>query len=861
MKAIIVISAVLLITLFIGCQGQQVMVTGRAYFTDINGGSGAVVCRPSEDMAANYVIKGPTQRTCGYYSYPVPPASQGRWGGVTSPYNQKSGMGFTPIKAEIVSLDQDFYFGQLTHFNFPITDAASGIVLNIILNVSDASGVNIIAETTYRFNLIIDETPNARPNGNPTYVCPYPGLVNCSDKITFQNSLNVNQSFTLGEVEYTLRLIGFKESASSGSSAVSYFISNEAGTSTAYLYARITAACPKSCQGGGKVVIVNDECKCDCSTRNPPCPAGSINSPDCTCICPDYGKCKNNGSVSINNGCNCICKNCTQPKVLNTVDCGCSCPTDYCGAGSIADQNTCSCNCASLAQCPIANEVRDSRCACKCQLSCPANKVENPDTRRCECICSASCQAGYTQNPSTCQCSCAKTCPNGQTLDLVACQCTDCSSSGNWTKNSTTGLCTVCPLSQASCGVGQTFSARDCKCVCDAIASVCNLYNNGTVVDLGAPCACRPCKAGECICGNGRLEPGEECDTGSVSTPCCELCKLTTNPCDDGNNCTIQDSCDGTTNMTCRGDYKCPRSTECGSIYCNATIGKCELLPYADNTPCGNGKIGDAVNLCLGRCKAGVCDNTETLCAADNDTTDCLLPKCEPSTGICSPVVSTYANCSDFNGCTINDRCLANGTCTGTPLNCPPSTNPCASVQCKFGQCVPVPKSGQACSDGNECTIGDICVGDVCFPGEPVECNKNTDVCNSGRCDPASGQCIIEPRPDTDNITCDDTYFCTKDDRCTNGTCVGVTDPALAGTIDCGYVPPGAGSQLAIILSVAGAAALIGAIAGLAFLIKKIRDSKILSPDSWNPDTFSSIGANPLYKGNQKVVDNRLFDN
>jgi len=63
-----------------------------------------------------------------------------------------------------------------------------------------------------------------------------------------------------------------------------------------------------------------------------------------------------------------------------------------------------------------------------------------------------------------------------------------------------------------------------------------------------------------------------------------------------------------------------------------------------------------------------------------------------------------------------------------------------------------------------------------------------------------------------------------------------------------------------IIFAIIGAAVLIGAIAGLAILIKKIRDSKLLNPDTWNPDTFSSIGSNPLYKGSEKTMDNALYD-
>jgi len=80
-----------------------------------------------------------------------------------------------------------------------------------------------------------------------------------------------------------------------------------------------------------------------------------------------------------------------------------------------------------------------------------------------------------------------------------------------------------------------------------------------------------------------------------------------------------------------------------------------------------------------------------------------------------------------------------------------------------------------------------------------------------------------------------------------------------------GYQPPGeapaAPNTIPItIITVTVATAAVGAIVGLAFLIKKVRDSRLLDPDTWNPDTFSSVGANPLYKGSVHTVDNRLYE-
>jgi len=102
-------------------------------------------------------------------------------------------------------------------------------------------------------------------------------------------------------------------------------------------------------------------------------------------------------------------------------------------------------------------------------------------------------------------------------------------------------------------------------------------------------------------------------------------------------------------------------------------------------------------------------------------------------------------------------------------------------------------------------------------------------------------------------------------DRCINGTCSGDVDQNQAtNNVLCGALPPttptSVNNNSIIIFAVAGAAALIGAIIGLAFLIKRIRDKKLLDAETWNPDTFSSVGSNPLYKGSEKSVDNRLYE-
>jgi len=371
------------------------------------------------------------------------------------------------------------------------------------------------------------------------------------------------------------------------------------------------------------------------------------------------------------------------------------------------------------------------------------------------------------------------------------------------------------------------------------------------VVDPSATCACKPCGPGECICGNHVVESGEECDPLDP-TPCCVGCVNTTLPCDDGNGCTDGDTCDG--KGVCKGDYKCPASTDCATITCTQSVGTCDVTPKADGSGCGNAPY----NLCNQRCASGECQTSPFVCPPDNNDTDCLIPMCNATTGSCDYVPADGIGCSDGNPCTINDICT-NGVCNGTAKICPATNNPCQTSVCSFGDCVIIQNTGQSCNaDNSLCTVDDLCVRGVCTPGTAVVC-ETTDVCKISACDATTGACVLTSVDAADNISCNDGNGCTKDDRCREqGTCEGDNDDSLA--LICFPPPPDSVQNPAIIaFSIAGAAALIGAIVGIAFLIRKIRNSQLMNPDSWNPDMFSSVGANPLYKGNKNVVDNALY--
>jgi hypothetical protein len=153
-----------------------------------------------------------------------------RWG--TSTGSGQSGLGFDPTNPPSgdYAPDTNFMLGKLRHYNNPIAGgtAASSVDLGLLTSVSGAVPVT----QSFAFRFLIDETPNAPP-------CAYPSTTPCADRITFQN-LDLSSSFSIGGQNYTLALVGF--SLDGGETISSFFDSQEGGTNTARLYARITAA-------------------------------------------------------------------------------------------------------------------------------------------------------------------------------------------------------------------------------------------------------------------------------------------------------------------------------------------------------------------------------------------------------------------------------------------------------------------------------------------------------------------------------------------------------------------------------------------------------------------------------------------
>src|SRR5262245_10571889 len=306
-------------------------------------------------------------------------------------------------------------------------------------------------------------------------------------------------------------------------------------------------------------------------------------------------------------------------------------------------------------------------------------------------------------------------------------------------------------------------------------------------------------------CGNGIIDPGEECDDGNrVAADCCSAtCHF--DPagasCDDeGNTCTT-DQCNGqgvclhtartgpchagafcTVNATCQGGVcqgtarDCSASSDqCNDGACDETADACVPRAKANGTACNDANACTQVD----SCQAGVCTGTSpVVCAGPDQCHD--AGTCDPATGTCSYAARADGTaCNDGNACTQTDSCQA-GTCTGqNPVVC------AAQDQChKVGTCNtatgtcsnPNKPNGASCDDGNPCTQTDSCQAGACTGQNPIVCTAQDSCHIAGTCNSATGTCSNPVK--ADGATCNDGNACTQTDTCQAGTCTG-TNPVV----------------------------------------------------------------------------------
>ncbi|MCO4761826.1 MAG: hypothetical protein KC502_09995 [Myxococcales bacterium] len=343
-----------------------------------------------------------------------------------------------------------------------------------------------------------------------------------------------------------------------------------------------------------------------------------------------------------------------------------------------------------------------------------------------------------------------------------------------------------CAGKKVSCDDGnpctQGACTKDLGCTSTAVP-------DGASCDDGNLCtAAGTCVSGQCagakakVCTSNKTCVASLCD-GSTGT-CKEQAAKVGALCTDGNACTSFDGCDA--QGVCKGSAtKCNDFNACTKDSCDKTKGGCQNV--AISGACDDGDACTVGETCSGKAGAVTCGGGKPKDCDDGEP--CTTDSCKG--GCVNTALKDGAACSDGKECTKPDSCKA-GKCKAGPDTCSCSksadcddSDPCTTDTCgSDSKCSSTPgKSGDSCDDGNPCTTADTCQSAdgklTCAGGKPKVCDDKNQ-CTTDSCDPKTG-CTSKPK--ANGATCDDGEPCTDSDACASGKCVGKPKTAAVGTL------------------------------------------------------------------------------
>ncbi len=310
-------------------------------------------------------------------------------------------------------------------------------------------------------------------------------------------------------------------------------------------------------------------------------------------------------------------------------------------------------------------------------------------------------------------------------------------------------------------------AARDCAdqngCTddsCNESTDTCDNLSNSAPCDDGNFCTTNDtCGGGTCSVFSPTCDDSNVCTDDSCNEEA-DSCSNVNNtaPCEDGNFCTVSDTCAG---GTCGSGpaRNCSDNNDCTNDSCNETTNVCDNV---NNTnACDDGLFCTVNDVCSG----GTCGGAARNCSDNND---CTNDVCNDTTDACTNPNNTNP-CEDGQFCTSGDAC-SGGACVGGPPNLCSDSNGCTDDTCNetTNACDHV-NNDDPCDSGVFCTVGGTCSGGSCV-GTARNCSDNND-CTNDSCDEAGDACVNAPNSNA----CDDGLFCTVNDTCTLGTCLGST--------------------------------------------------------------------------------------
>ncbi|MCC6748335.1 MAG: hypothetical protein IT371_11795 [Deltaproteobacteria bacterium] len=417
-------------------------------------------------------------------------------------------------------------------------------------------------------------------------------------------------------------------------------------------------------------------------------------------------------------------------------------------------------------------------CPARCDdgVACTADGVKGAGT--CAAVCASepttACKGGDACCPQGCDAKsdsdCSGSCGNGGVEPPEKCD----------TKIAE-GQPGACPSScddGASCTEDKLLNAGSCDAVCAFTAITACKGGDGccpTGCDAKSDSDCSP------TCGNGTVEPPEQCDT-KIPSGQSGACPT---GCDDGNACT-QDTLlnPGTCGATCTSTAvtQCKGGDGCCPSGCNAlSDGDCSAT-------CGNGTV-EPPEKCDTKVAAGQPGACPTACDDGNSCTqDKLL-----NGGTCAAGCSQSA----ITQCRSGDGCCPVGCNARSDSDCSPSCgNGVVEVPERCDTKIPVGQVGAcptSCNDQNACTQDTLLNGGTCAATcnsvAITQCKAGDGCCPTGcnalsdaDCSASCGNGVVEPPEKCDTkipagqsgacpTRCDDGSACTQDALLNGGTC------------------------------------------------------------------------------------------
>ncbi len=302
----------------------------------------------------------------------------------------------------------------------------------------------------------------------------------------------------------------------------------------------------------------------------------------------------------------------------------------------------------------------------------------------------------------------------------------------------TTGNCTTAPLTEGTpCNDLDVCTLKDgCQsgvCLGAINACLCQEQPDGATCDDGQKCTDDDaCTSGGCVgiphdCSAIGSPSGcrlGQCDAASGA--CVLVDAFDGVPCDDGDGCTVVDSCDS---GVCVGIPKNCSNKNGLCVVGTCVGGSCYGLPATNGTACEDGDS---------------CTAAET----------CQLGACVGGNNLCGPCLGKAVGdaCDDGNACTEGqDLCVKQGAllvCAGGSVkDCAFLDAVCVVGTCTAaGVCQSMPRTnGTPCDDQAPCTASDACQGGVCT-GTPIDmCGASVASCESPTANDQASQAVTLP--------------------------------------------------------------------------------------------------------------------